>query len=233
MTWLDDLVSHAHEQLDERCREELLGRGVSPEQMELFRIGYLPGRLPEHVQDKDFHKWCREAPRRIDDVFVLPLTNTLGDVRGIQVRAVVKARKGYQEFSLITAEPVLFGLGQAAEAMWRTGEALFVEGAFDLLPLQRFVPQIVATLTARVPDNLVPTLRRVVRRVWLGYDMDATGSRGVRRFERQYGPEFELRRLDFPGVRMSDGTPAKDPGDVWEAWGDARLGQYLKEHMEA
>jgi len=230
VTWLDELVDAAHLGLDDRCREELLGRGVSDEQIRLFRLGYLNGE--PSVGDGRFRAWCRENPRRVQDVFVFPLTNTLGEVRGIQIRAVDRARKGYQKYVVRTGEPVLFGLGQAAEAMFRLGEVLVVEGTFDLFPLQRFVPHVVATLTARVPDNFVPTLRRVVNRVWLGYDMDEAGSYGARRFEIQHGSEFELRRLSFPSVHMPDGKLAKDPGDVWEAWGDDRLGQYLKEQME-
>lgn len=228
--WLEALVDWAHDQIDERCREELLGRGVSPEQMESFRLGYFSGARPPLDLPDDFVEWANIG-RHVQDVFVLPLTNTLGQVKGIQVRSVDRSAKNYQEFAIPTGEPYLFGLGQAAEAIWHTEEIVLVEGVFDLFPIQRSVPQTVATLTAKVPENFLPTMRRVVRCAWLGYDMDHTGWRGVSRFRKQHGDEFDIHRLEFPGVRLPNGKAAKDPGDVWEAWGDDRLYQHLSNLM--
>jgi DNA primase len=125
-------------------------------------------------------------------------------------------------------EAVLFGLAQAIPHIWRTRSVFLVEGAFDLFPIQRHVPQVVATLTARVVDALVRVLRRLVRRIWLGYDMDETGRRGSDRFIKAHGDDFEdVSIIEYPKVKMISGKLIKDPGDLWEAWGDTQLGAFL------
>jgi hypothetical protein len=77
MTWLDDLVVFAQGRLDERVRSALWGRGVTDEQMDLYRIGHLNSILPSlpMPEAKEFCEWAR-VDGRIDDVFVLPRTNS-------------------------------------------------------------------------------------------------------------------------------------------------------------
>jgi hypothetical protein len=104
-----------------------------------------------------------------------------------------------------------------------------VEGGFDLFPLQRHVPNIVATLTARVSQNLLRVLRRLVDEIWLGYDMDKTGRSACEAFTRSHGQEFtRVYTVAYPKVQTTDGHFVKDPGDLWEAWGDARVATFIQ-----
>jgi DNA primase len=232
MSWLDTLVSFTQEQLDERARDALLGRGVTDEQVDLYRLGYLNSRLPSLPEEaKDFLKWAQE-PGRIDDVFVLPLTNSLGKVLGVQFRHIDQSRKGYREYVLDREEPVFFGLGQAMPEIWRTRRAFLVEGAFDVFPVQRAIPYVFATLTARVPEQLARLLRRLVRHVSLGYDMDRTGRESCAKFTQAYGADFEIQTIAYPPAKLADGKTAKDPSEIWEAWGDQRLIAFLKSTQE-
>ena len=232
MTWLDDLIGASQELVDDRVREALWGRGVTDEQISLYKIGHLNSRLPALPADAaQFVKWS-QVPGRIDDVFVLPLTNALGQVLGVQFRHVDLAVKGYREFLLEREEPVLFGLSQAVDAMWKTQRVFLVEGAFDVFPVQRAIPYVFATLTARVPEQLVRFLRRLVRHISLGYDMDRTGRESSARFTHAYGAEFEIQTVSYPKAKMADGKIAKDPSEIWEAWGDTRLHEFLLSTQE-
>lgn len=229
MTWLDDLVSFSKGQLPDRAREALYARGVTDEQIEVYEIGYFNGRLPEGDFPDKFIEWS-QGGSKLTDVFCLPLTNTLGAVRGLQFRYVERARKGYMDCIPDKSEAVLFGLAQAMPHVWKTGEVYLVEGGFDLFPIQRIIPGTIATLTARVVDPLYRVLRRLCSKIWLGYDMDRTGQAASHKFRKEHGREFEVLIVSYPQIPKSDGKGlTKDPGELWEEWGDNRL----REHMQS
>jgi len=229
--WLDDLVEQSHAQIGEREREALWMRGVTDLQIDQYRIGWLDSKLPTAAYPQDFLRWSYNG-KKLDDVFMLPLTNALGELKGAQFRHVERERTGWRDYFINTDEPAFFGLAQAMPHIWETESVFVVEGGFDVFPIQRGIPQVFATITARVPDPLVRLLRRIARKVWLGYDMDETGRRGCTWFERQYGDEFETRIVEYPRVRLVDGKVSKDPSDLWEAWGDQKFGAFLRRELD-
>lgn len=228
MTWLDDLAAYAQTNLTDAVRDALYVRGVSDEQIAEYRIGYLDRKLPDLVGADSFFSWSHQGAR-LDDVLVFPLTSTLGVIHGFQFRHVDRARKGYLDFIPYKEECVLFGLAQAMPYAWRTGKIWLVEGAFDLFPIQRHLPGVVATLTARVPESLVRVMRRMVRQVWVGYDVDAAGRAAAADFARSYGREFRVETVYYPqACVVGSSRPTKDPGELWEAWGDEQVGRFIQ-----
>lgn len=231
MAWLDQFVEYACEQVHEEVIEALNTRGVSDDQIRDFRIGYLKRTLPPLDYPQEFLKWCHQG-KKLDDVYCFPLTNVLGEIRGLQFRYVERGRAGYMDYILETGEPVLFGLGQAMPHVWGAETILFVEGVFDLFPLQRHYPAIVATLTARVIEPMLWTLRRICKQVVLGYDNDDTGRRAVLRFIKEHRDEFKIVDVKYPKKPMVNGKMTKDPGDLWELWGDRELGVYIRDQLK-
>lgn len=227
MTWVSDLAELAHANLPASAREALCARGVSDEQIELFQIGYLDRQIPGEPSE-DFLSWSKNGDK-LDDVFVLPLTNTQGEIQGFQFRHVDRGRSGYMDYFADRREAVLFGLGQAVASMWETNRVYLVEGAFDLFPIQRAFPAVISTLTARPSGQTVRVLRRLIRKVWMGYDMDVPGRNGCTQFRDDYGHEFEVYIVTYPKV---SGSSIKDPGDLWEAWGDAQMIPFVKAQIE-
>jgi DNA primase len=227
--WISEFVSKCHAQLDERGQEALWERGASSVQIESFSIGYLGERLPEGIEyPADFLKWSRNGDRLVDS-FVLPLTNWLGEIKGFQTRSVDREKSGYSDYFSTRAEPVLFGLGQAAPHIWEAESVLVVEGAFDLFPVQRFFPTALATITANIDAQFLRSLQRFVRRVLMFYDDDPMGRKSSYSFKKEYGSEFDVRLISYPsGVVRWDGKLVKDPGELWEVWGDDRLKAFLE-----
>lgn len=223
MSWPEVLVEYAIQQMTTNEREALWSRGASDEQIDLYRIGYLNKALPEGLPEP-FVKWAMSGDK-LEDTFLLPLTTTLGEVRGFQLRHVDRRRVGYSDFFIDRREACLFGLSQAVAAMWESGSVYLVEGAFDLFPVQRAVPGVVATLTARTSQQTARVLRRIVSRVWMGYDMDESGRKGCEDFAKEHGRDFQVYTVAYPRV---NGKVVKDPGDLWEAWGDAQLVPFIK-----
>lgn len=233
MPWLDELVAVTHKRLGERELDALAARGVSEDQIEAYGVGYLDRDLPTVDYPKAFLEWSLHGAK-LDDVYVFPLTNSVGVVRGVQFRHVERDRSGYSDYIEGKDEAVFFGLSQAMNTLWTMQSVYLVEGAFDLFPVQRVFPGVIATLTARAPDVLVRVLRRLVSHVWLGWDSDEPGRAAAERFRKRYGNEFVTRIIQYPRVPMVGTTKlSKDPSDLWEMWGDTRFQDFLQPLMRS
>lgn len=226
MSWLDDLVEYGQSQLGSRQREALWSRGVSDAQIDLFRIGYLNLYLPPLGYSKEFLTLTRSG-ELLDGVFVLPLTNILGQIKGLQFRPVDRDRKAYRTFYHERDESVYFGLGQAMPRIWETETVWLVEGAFDLFPLQRVFQNSFSALTLGTSEALAQLLRRFVKQVWLLYDCDRDGRRACYDFRANFGgDDLDVQIPTYPKLRYGKRF-VKDPGEIWEVWGDGKLRDYL------
>jgi DNA primase len=222
MTWLDDLTTFSHNQLPEEVREKLWARGVTDSQIDLYQIGYLNVELPTLEEGAaGFLEWSRNGSK-LDEVYCFPLTNTQGQIKGLQFRHVDDERKGYTDYLPDPSEPCLFGLGQAVPHIWKNSSVWLVEGVFDLFPLQRQRANIVATLTAAASNQLVRVLRRLAVEVWLAWDSDSAGDRGAADFSKFHAKKFErIYRPKLPQVPVAGKTrKSKDPGELWESLGE-------------
>ena len=236
MKWLETLVGEAQSQVSEREREVLWSRGATDEQIAAYRIGYLDQYLPVASYPKAFVEWWEDQPR--DDVFVFPLTNTLGHLRGIQLRHVDEDRKGYTDFILDNEEPVIFGLAQAMPFVWKKGSICIVEGVFDLFPVQRHMPYVVATLHAGISKPLWRIIQRLVSgfdqhpQVYVAYDNDPTGRKVSYQVVKDYRDHFNIQILKYLQRIQYRGRDAKDPGEVWQALGDELFGVLLRKEFD-
>lgn len=228
MSWLEPFVDFAHRRLGSRVRGAYWARGVSDEQIELYQLGHLSGELPDLEYPATFLEWCWEG-RRLKDVFVLPLTNVFGSIRGLQFRSVNPDKKGYSDYTPFAGEAVTFGLSQAMPHIWKDEAVWLVEGVFDVFPIQRFRPNVVPTLTNRMSEPMVRLFRRVVNDLWLAFDMDEKGRSAVKKTSWEYRTEFEIHDVRFPRPKTLDGSRrVKDPNELWETWGDRRLGDFIQ-----
>lgn len=231
--WLEGFVSATAQAVDERVQQALYARGVMDDQIASYRLGYIDRKLPPDLDyPQKFLEWARGG-EKLDDSIVMPLTNAAGEVKGLQFRHVDQEKKGYSDFILEKGEAVLFGLGQAMTHAWTTRRILLVEGGFDLFPMQRYFPEVVATLTAHLLEGLVRVLRRIdVSDIWLGYDSDKTGRESTEKVRKNYEKEFQLHELKFPREPMPGGKTSKDPSDLWELWGEQRFGSFIRPLIE-
>jgi hypothetical protein len=55
--------------------------------------------------------------------------------------------------------------------------------------------------------------------------MDEPGRKGCEDFIREHGDYFQVYTVAYPRV---NGKVVKDPGDLWEAWGDAQLVPFIQ-----
>ncbi len=214
-----------------KAREYLARRGLSPEIIELFQLGYaLPewDALKRHLQQKGFSPdLAQEAgllsPRtsggfydRFRDRVMFPIHDRQGRPVAFGGRIIGEGEPKYlnsPETPLFAKGRLLYGLPQAAAAMRRQDVALVVEGYLDLLALRvRGIEPVVATLGTALTREHVRLLKSQVSRVVLVFDGDAAGVRATLRALPLFaGESLAVRVLPLP--------PGEDPDDFVQAHG--------------
>lgn len=180
----------------EAARAALAGRGILPETVERFQLGYAPDAwegLVRFLTQRGFPPRLMEAgglviPRpggkghydRFRDRLMIPIQDPAGKVLGFGGRAL----GGQQEPKYLNSPetPIyrkghqLFGVPVAARALRETGRAIVVEGYFDCIALQQAgILEAVAVLGTALTREQVLLLRRYVEQVTLVFDPDRAG----------------------------------------------------------
>jgi DNA primase len=187
-----------------RAREYLTLRGVTPETIKAFRIGYAPesfndmrerlGKFfPEEVlrasglfsakeqEDGSAGQMYARFRKRI----TFPIANEQGKPIAFTARALdtagqdAKAGPKYlnsPETLLYTKGHVLFNLDKAKAAIKAQDAALLVEGQMDCISLfMAGVQNVIATSGTAFTEHQVRMLARFTKRVWLNFDPDNAG----------------------------------------------------------
>jgi DNA primase len=213
-------------------RDYLAKRGLTPEVIRAFRLGYAPDEwdaLRRHLQGRGVSLelaqevgllvprdrgggWYDRFRRRI----IFPIFDRQG--RGIAFggRIVGEGEPKYlnsPESLLYSKGRNLYGLPQAAEALRRTSVALVVEGYLDLIALAvHGVANVVATLGTALTREQVRLLKSVADKVVLVFDGDAAGARAMKRAFPLFAQEgLPVRALPLP--------PGLDPDSYAQAHG--------------
>jgi len=180
------------------ARKYLRERGITPEAMEEFRLGYaLPGwdnllkrigRTAELAQLGLVVQGKSGYYDRFRDRITFPLCDTAGRIVGFSGRAL--HLRGNEPKYLNISNTPLFKKGELVYGLHlaRQGnpqELILVEGYTDVIALhQRGFKNAVATMGTALTDSQARLLRRYVERVVLAYDRDAAGQaaalRGMR-----------------------------------------------------
>jgi DNA primase len=181
-------------------RDYLAKRGLTPEVIKTFRLGYAPNQwdgLSRHLQNRGVSLDAAQevgllVPRasggyydRFRDRIMFPILDRQNRVLAFGGRVVGEGEPKYlnsPESPLFSKGRHLFGLPQAAEALRQTGEALVVEGYLDLLALRvHGVEPVVATLGTALTREQVRLLKGVAAKAVLVFDGDAAGARAMQR----------------------------------------------------
>lgn len=191
------------------ARRYLKGRGYDGETARRFRLGYAPDRpdaLQRHLLGLGFAepalaKLGLVRPGRDGrghyDLFrrrlLFPIFDERGRVAAFGGRVLDDGLPKYlnsSESPVYHKGSTLYGFHQAREEMRRSGEAVVVEGYFDLLALHRAgFPQTVATCGTALTPEQVRLLKRHAGKVLLLFDQDAAGRKATWRAMELLLPE--------------------------------------------
>lgn len=230
---------YLHPYAGKPARDYLARRGLDPELVELFGLGFAPDgwhSLADAARKKFTPEILVKAgliiPRedgshydRFRNRLMVPVLNPMGKVVGFGGRAIGDEEPKYinsPESPVYQKGQILFGLGPARDAMHRADEAILVEGYLDLLRVHGAGFQNVAAVagTAFTPHQAM-LLKRYVERVVLVFDGDAAG---VNAAWRAAGP-CAAAGLD---VRLALLPPEHDPDSLIRDEGAAAFGRVLE-----
>ena len=225
------------------ARAYVEGRGIGAAVRERFRVGYAPAKwdgLSSHLASKKIPPSDLERlglvgvneRGRYDffrDRVMLPVIDRQKRVIGFGGRLLdpeAKDRKyvNSPESPLFHKKEQLYGLHAALDAIRRSGQAIVVEGNFDVLALHEAgIEEAVAPMgTALTPEQL-QVLAAVAKRITLMFDGDGAGMRAAKK------SLSELANLSKDDVitnvliaRLPRGT---DPDDFVRSQGSAKFRQ--------
>ena len=231
-------------------------RGITPESIEAFGIGFAPGYrdflLRRLTQARDISPEIllesglatRGDDGQVRDRFRGRLTFPIHDLqaRGIGFGARIlpsDPRAGEQAKYLNTAETpiykkheVLYNLHRARQAVARTGEVFVVEGYTDVICLvQAGIENAVATCGTALGEGHFRQLARFTQRAILAFDSDEAGARAAERafaFQEQF-PGVQAMVMIIPqGLDPADFVAKHGADAVREAATTARpLVEYM------
>ncbi len=216
------------------ARRYLRQRGYEGETVRTFHLGFAPegrGTLEKHLAEKKFsNDDVRQSglvrPDKQDkghyELFrnrlLFPIHDLQGRIVAFGGRVLDNSLPKYinsPETAVYHKSQTLYGLYQARDAMRHKGEALVVEGYFDVLALHRagFAAAVATCGTALTADH-ARLLKRYADKILLIFDEDAAGRKAT----------FRAMDALLPvGLAVSVvGMPAgEDPDSLLKAQGEA------------
>src|SRR6201994_3589042 len=187
-----------------RAREYLTSRGVTPETIAKFRIGYAPDdfnhmreqlakRFPEPVLRASGLFSSKEQAdgsqgqlyARFRKRITFPIANEQGKTIAFTARALdAQDEKGRDiakylnspETTLYSKGQILFNLDKAKADIRTLGFALLVEGQMDCISVYMAgIKNVIATSGTAFTERQVPLLSRFAKRVIVNFDPDTAG----------------------------------------------------------
>ncbi len=227
-----------------QAREYLLGRGLTPETLRQFRVGYAPsawdrmlrasratGFSEEELLLTGLAQRSKSRPGQLYDRFreriMFPSADARGRVRGFGARAMRENQRpkylNTSDGELYHKRSQLFGIDLARASAAKAGRIVLVEGYTDVLALhQAGLTNAVGIMGTALTEEQVSELERIVRVLELCLDADRAGQEAMLRASRlAAGRKLELRVVPLP-----EGT---DPAELVERDG----AQALKTRVEA
>ncbi|MFZ5596834.1 MAG: DNA primase [Bacillota bacterium] len=215
-----------------RAREYLAGRGLSPEIIEAFKIGYAPDSwdaLIKHMRENgystgelfDYGLVSGDRNRAFDrfrNRIIFPVRNSQGRIVAFGGRVLGKAvdQPKYlntPETLYFNKSKILYGLDQARQAIRQAGYAVMMEGYMDVVTAHQFgIRNALASMGTSLTAEQGKLLIRYTRDVYIAYDSDAAGVKAASRgldILQQIGCRLKV-------ISMPEGT---DPDEFIRKYG--------------
>jgi DNA primase len=184
------------------AREYLAGRGLTPEGIKAFRIGYSPDSFNalrdrlSSMADNETLRQCglfsakEQGDGTLGPIYdrfrkrvMFPIANESGRVIAFTARTLETGDKAGPKYinspetPLYSKGQVLFNLDKAKAAIRQAGFALLVEGQMDCISVfLRGIQNVIATSGTAFTEQQVAILKRHTSNVVVNFDPDAAGA---------------------------------------------------------
>ena len=199
------------------AREYLAGRGLTPEGIRAFRIGYAPDsfnalrdRLSgmadnETLRASGLFSAKEQGDGSLGPIYdrfrkrvMFPIANESGRVIAFTARTLETGDKAGAKYinspetPLYSKSDVFFNLDKARSTIRQAGFALLVEGQMDCISVfLRGIQNIIATSGTAFTQQHVAILRRHTSNVVVNFDGDTAGENAVEKFADKIAPLIE------------------------------------------
>jgi DNA primase len=199
------------------ARSHLEKRGISPETVESFQLGFSPNSwdaLLKHLINRDYGEdellaagliVEKEGGGRRDlfrNRLMFPIRNDQGRVVGFGGRALDDTMPKYLNSSQTTIfdkSGILYGIDHAQGAIREQGLAIIVEGYMDVLAAhQHAMANVVASMGTSLTEKQVRLVKRLTRNLTLALDADAAGEEATLRGLEVARQAFTERQTSLP-----------------------------------
>ena len=236
----------AGEAAGQPARDYLARRGVPPEAIQLFRLGYAPEAWDDTVnwaKSKGYDLPLVEqaglvirkegeggGPVRFYDRFrgrlMFPICDEQGRVIAFSGRVLVKEQEQYggkyvnsPETPIFTKGRVCYGLDKSKRALLERGHAVICEGQLDLIAcFMAGVQNVVAPQGTALTGDHCRILKRYVNEVVLCFDSDTAGQNAATRaLDDLLASGLAIRVATVPAPHDPDSFIKEKGGDAFRA----------------
>jgi DNA primase len=198
-TWFQEQLSGPEGSV---AREYLAGRGLTPEGIKTFRIGYSPDSFNalrdrlSGMADNETLRLCglfsakEQGDGTLGPIYdrfrkrvMFPIANESGRVIAFTARTLETGDKAGPKYinspetPLYSKGQILFNLDKAKTAIRQAGFALLVEGQMDCISVfLRGIQNVIATSGTAFTEQQVAILKRHTSNVVVNFDPDAAGA---------------------------------------------------------
>jgi DNA primase len=220
-------------------REYLKTRGIKPESVKLFQLGYalsswdgllqyLNRKKKYSLQDLEKAGLIIKGKNnryydRFRDRLMFPLRNHRGQVVGFSGRVLNTTEKEAKyinspETSLYHKSDLLFGYSELFREIKKKQQVIVMEGELDLISsTQAHVNHVVAIKGSALTEAQIKLLGRAATQIVLALDADEAGIKATQRaIELIAATTLELRIIDFGHAPelIEAGLRGKDPDEI-------------------
>jgi DNA primase len=207
------------------ARDYLIKRGFSKDIIKQFRLGFSPATgqsLLRAAKAKGYLTaellyagLVTERGGRLYDRFrgrlMFPFTDHRGRVLGFGARVLDGSKPKYlnsPESQLYHKSKLVFGLGNARQAITQEDRVYVVEGYTDVLALSQVgIKNAVASMGTSLTEQQLREISRFTKNVYLAFDADAAGQKAMLR-------ALELAKKLSLTVRVVEIPQGQDPADL-------------------
>lgn len=230
----------------ELARKYLLGRGLKPETIEEFELGFAPnlpdslnlyfinsGHSPEDIVRAGLAIKSDRGGQfdRFRGRIMFPIKNNQGKTVGFTGRILAEFDPGNvgkyvnsPETPIFNKSKLLYGFHKSKDFIREEKRVFLMEGQTDfLMSWQSGVKNVVASSgTALTPDHL-QALKRLTDEIILTFDNDEAGlNAGERAIDLAEAFDYNVKVVLFKDYKDAAEAAAKNPEDLIKALGEAR-----------
>ncbi|NIA68724.1 DNA primase [Pelagibius litoralis] len=244
--WFEEQLAS---QAGREARDYLQGRGLAPQTVAAFRLGFAPrerGALAKALRARGItvdqlleaglvkrnEAEAAGADDQLRDYFfhrvIFPITDRRGRVIAFGGRALGESKAKYlnsPETALFHKGRELYNLARARKAAHDSGELLVTEGYMDVIALaEGGFPAAVAPLGTAVTEDQITALWRLVPEPTLCFDGDTAGQRAAFRAAERAMPLLQAGK----SLRFALLPSGEDPDSLLRSQGVAALRTVLE-----